>query len=206
MNKFLSCFLIIVNCLLLLDCQENPNEKQSDTPSLENKEEQNEKKSGGKNMNEIDIFDFENIGKAPEANETHDLDEVIKIFFTEWIFDDSYEPIAINIESNEIYKNPSLSLHSFSSYDEIIQISQAEEVLEILERYEVQTWERDYTFEDPNSYEDGYSWRLWLQFEDGSVEKHSGKGTDVEKLTPERYRDFVNELEEFTKEKLKESE
>src|SRR5690625_4169511 len=206
MNKFLSCFLIIVNCLLLLGCQENPNEKQSDTPSLENKEEQNEKKSGGKNMNEIDIFDFENIGKAPEANETHDLDEVIKIFFTEWIFDDSYEPIAINIESNEIYKNPSLSLHSFSSCDEIIQISQAEEVLEILERYEVQTWERDYTFEDPNSYEDGYSWRLWLQFEDGSVEKHSGKGTDVEKLTPERYRDFVNELEEFTKEKLKESE
>jgi len=94
MNKFLSCFLIIVNCIL--GCQGVSNEKHDDTPILENKEDHDKKKD----MNEINIFNFENIGKAPEANETHDINEVIKIFFTEWTFDDSYEPIAINIESN----------------------------------------------------------------------------------------------------------
>ena len=75
-------------------------------------------------------------------------------------------------------------------------------MFEILEKYEVQSWKRDYTFEDPETYQDGYSWSLWLQFADGTVEKHSGEGTDAEKLTPDNFQEFAKELRSFVEEKL----
>src|SRR5690625_1645094 len=201
MKGLLSYFSIFIICFLLLGCQTSTNQDRDETTITENNNEGEDN-----NMNEVDIFQFENIDKAPEATEKPPVNEVIKIFFSEWTFDAPYEPIAINIESNEVYVNPSLSLHRISTYDDTVSISDAEEILEILERHEVQSWERDYTFEDPDSYQDGYSWRLWLQFEDGTVEKHSGEGTDVEKLTPNNFREFVNELESFVEEKLQDEE
>jgi hypothetical protein len=61
----------------------------------------------------------------------------------------------------------------------------------------VPSWKRDYTFEDPNSYQDGYSWSLWLQYEDGAVSKHFGEGTSVAEITPENFESFVAELRSF---------
>lgn len=69
-------------------------------------------------------------------------------------------------------------------------------------KHGVQDWNSDYTFEDAESYEDGYSWRLWLQFEDGTVEKHFGKGTSKEKLTPEKFESFAEELYQFQENKV----
>lgn len=50
---------------------------------------------------------------------------------------------------------------------------------------------------------DGYSWRLRLQFKDGTVEKHSGEGTNVEKLILENFRDFAKGLRSFVEDRLK---
>ncbi|UTR15529.1 hypothetical protein MM221_02770 [Salipaludibacillus sp. LMS25] len=189
MNKKVSYFLLIVSCLVIPGCEE------TNEPKIF------EKFDEGK-LSQVDIFDFENLGKAPEATEKQPINKVIKVFFDEWSFDAPYEPIAINIKSNEIYVNPSLSLHSFSSYEETIHISEAETVLDILEKYNVQEWERNYTFEDPDTYEDGYSWSLLLQFEDGTVEKHSGTGTDSDDITPDNFDDFAKELNDFVNERL----
>lgn len=155
---------------------------------------------------EIDeaIFEFENIVRAPEATKKHAINDVIKIYFSEWTFDDPYEPIAIDIKNNEIYVNPSINIREFRA-DDSFQISDANKILEILEKYDVQSWEKDYTFEDPDTYQDGYSWSLWLQFEDGTVEKHSGEGTDVEKLTPKNFREFARELTKFVEVELEEN-
>jgi len=73
---------------------------------------------------------------------------------------------------------------------------------EILKKYDVQDWKDDYTTENPDTYEDGYGWQLWLQYEDGTVEKHGGTGTTVEKVTPENFQDFKTELSTFMDEKI----
>ncbi|MCR6111559.1 hypothetical protein HXA35_14515 [Bacillus sp. A301a_S52] len=200
MKKLQICVFIFTTCLFLFACEQQINKDESDKPL--NKNEQKNVEGEESSMNEIDIFDFENLGKAPEATEKQPINKVIKVFFDEWSFDAPYEPIAINIKSNEIYVNPSLSLHSFSSYDETIHISEAETVLDILEKYNVQEWERNYTFEDPDTYEDGYSWSLWLQFENGTVEKHSGTGTGSVDITPDNFDDFAKELNDFVNEQL----
>lgn len=189
---------------VLLGCQDSSGEVNDKKNKLENNvnnEEMNESEEN--NVSDVNIYDFENIGKAPEAKEPHEVNNVIKVFFSESTFDDSVEPIAINLQDNEIYQNPSLSLHSISSYDESIELNDVEEVLDILKAYDVQNWKKDYTFEDPDTYEDGFIWRLWLQYEDGTVEKHKGKGTDRTKITPDNFDGFIKELNSFANKHLK---
>ena len=183
--------LVAMICFVLLGCQDLSDEA-NDEKNSSNKDGNVEKKEN--NMNDVDVYDFENIGKAPETTESQDVKNTIKVFFSESTFDDSDEPIALNLKDSEIYINPSLSLHGFSSYDESMELNNAEEVLDILRSYDVQSWKKDYTFEDSDTYEDGYIWRLWLQYEDGTVEKHKGKGTDRDKITPDNFDDFVKDL------------
>ncbi|SDZ53196.1 hypothetical protein SAMN05421736_11612 [Evansella caseinilytica] len=156
-------------------------------------------------MAQIDIFDFKHIKKAPEATEKQPISKVIKVFFDEWTFDDPYEAIAIDIENNEIYVNPIISARGLRAQDGIVQISNTEKIIDILNKHNVQEWKRNYTFEDPETYQDGYSWSLLLQFEDGTVEKHWGDGTNKKKLTPDNFDDFAKELNEFVKERLEDN-
>src|SRR5699024_8239972 len=183
--------LVAMICFVLLGCQDLSDEA-NDEKNSSNKDGNVEKKEN--NMNDVDVYDFENIGKAPETTESQDVKNTIKVFFSESTFDDSDEPIALNLKDSEIYINPSISLQGFSSYDEYMEINNGEEVLDILRSYDVQSWKKDYTFEDSDTYEDGYIWRLWLQYEDGTVEKHKGKGTDRDKITPSIFDDFVKDL------------
>src|SRR5699024_6573910 len=183
--------LVAMICFVLLGCQDlsdeaNDEKNSSDKDGIVEKNENN--------MNDVDVYDFENIGKAPEITGSQDVKNTIKVFFSESTFDDPDEPIALNLKDSEIYINPSLSLHGFSSYDKTMELNNAEEVLDILKAYDVQSWKKDYTFENSDTYEDGYIWRLWLQYEDGTVEKHKGKGTDRDKITPDNFDDFVKDL------------
>ncbi|MEH7180116.1 hypothetical protein [Neobacillus vireti] len=86
--------------------------------------------------------------------------------------------------------------------DGTVKINDAENVINILKKHNVQEWKRDYSFEDPASFQDGYSWNLWLQFEDGTVEKHVGQGKDIVDITPKNFDDFATELNGFVKERL----
>ena len=192
MKKVLCYLFIFILCLFLLSC-EQPSSKNK-TTGLEN------------NMNKKDIFDFKHIDSAPKATEKHPINEVIKVFLDEWSIDVPYKAVAIDIKKNEVYINPSISIRGLSAGNGIVQISNAEKVLEVLKKYEVQNWKTDYTFENPETYEDGYSWKILLQFEDGTVEKHSGKGTDKERLTPDNFESFFTEINEFIEERLEEND
>ncbi len=55
---------------------------------------------------------------------------------------------------------------------------------------------------DPTTTDDGVGWSLYLQFEDGTVEKHKGSGTAMKSITPENFDDFFNELSDFVDERL----
>lgn len=133
------------------------------------------------------------------------MDKVIKIHFSEWTIDERPYSTAIDIENNEVYVDPIMSRRGLRAH-KIVKIENASEVIDLLKIYDVQSWRNNYTFEDPRSYEDGYSWGLWLQFEDGMEENYAGEGTDIEKITPKNLRAFVKELTEFVEVKLRQSE
>ncbi|MBO1001793.1 hypothetical protein [Pseudogracilibacillus auburnensis] len=208
MKKLISYFSIFTFCLYLLGCQTSSNQNKDETINQEDikEEEQISDESEGNNVTQKDIFEFKHIDKAPEATEDHSIDEVIKVFFDEWSIDVPYEAVAIDIQNNEIYVDPIISGRGLRAQGGIVEVSEVNQVRGILGKYKVQEWKTDYTFEDPDTYVDGYSWKLWLQFDDGTVEKHSGEGTEVEKLTPENFREFAKELRGFVEEKLKEIE
>ncbi len=175
-------FLILGVCLLLVGCE------QASDPEGE-----------GNVMN----TDIKHINNAPKATEMHPIDKVVNVFFSEWTMDVPPITVAVDIENNEVYKEPSMGRRGLRAQGGIVSIRNAEEVVAILEKYDVQDWKTDYTFEDPTSYEDGYSWKLWLQFADGTVEKHAGEGTDKGKLTPDHFDEFVGELQGFVEGELK---
>ena len=114
------------------------------------------------------------------------------------------DTIAIDVTNNEIYVDPSWTTLGVDTFDEPVPVNDVQNVLEILEEYNVQDWKKDYTVENPEDYEDGFSWRLWLQFEDGTVEKHGGSGTE-DGITPENFDGFFTELNEFVAGKLEEN-
>lgn len=114
------------------------------------------------------------------------------------------DTIAIDVTNNEIYVDPSWTTLGVDTFDEPVPVNDVQNVLEILEEYNVQDWKKDYTVENPEDYEDGFSWRLWLQFEDGTVEKHGGSGTE-DGITPENFDGFFTELNEFVSGKLEEN-
>ena len=199
MKKIL-CFLFIFTlCLTVIGCQESVKKNADDAANQKNKYEVNE----GKNMNGIDIYDFEFIQKAPEAEKKHPLNEVIKVYFSEWNISKSNK-IAIDIANNQIYKDPRMSSLGVDSIYEPINVSDTINVLKILEEHAVQNWDPDFSFEKPGSYKDGYSWKLWLQFEDGTVEKHSGAGTRKKEITPKNFNEFAADLNRFVNDRLEE--
>lgn len=156
-------------------------------------------------MEQVDIFDFKNIDKAPETTKPHDIQEVIKVFFDESSIDEPYQAVAIDIKNNTIYVDPIMNIDGFEARGGSVQISDAEKVIDILTKYEVQSWKSDYTLQDSTTYEDGFSWKLWLQYEDGTVEKHRGQGTGSE-ILPNNFDDFAAELYQFVEERLQKVE
>jgi len=153
-------------------------------------------------MSKIDIYDFAFIKRAPETTEKQDLTDVIKIYFIE--NDSSLNSgYAIDIEENEAYVDPMIGSRGVrTGVDDPVHINNASDLIDTLEKYHVQDWETDYTVENSSDYEDGGSWQLWIQYTDGSVEKHGGSGTSYQKMTPENYSDFKKEFKASVEERI----
>ena len=150
-------------------------------------------------MDDIDIYDFYYINKAPRAVEKHSLDNLIKIYF-------SAKNIAVDIEEHEIYMDALYSRNGIDTFEDTIELNDKEGLINILEKYDIQKWKDDYTTEDPDSYEDGYGWLLLLQFEDGTVEKYRGTGPLKDEVIPDNFDAFGNELEDFINEQIDKNE
>src|SRR5690625_1027421 len=150
-------------------------------------------------MSNIDIYDFYFINKAPKATVQHNLDEIIKFTFST----NSPIPtrIAIDIKNKEFYINPNHLTNGVDTLDGTIYFDDKRTLLNILEKYKIQDWKKDYTTEDPNTYQDGAGWYLLLQFEDGTTEAHGGQGT-TDKIFPKEFEAFVEEIDQLAKEIL----
>lgn len=178
MKKTFHYVLAIFTCLLFVGCVQTSNEDDGERAT----------------MNADEVFDFKFINRAPKTTEEKPISDVIKIFFHETSFDEPYEAVAIDLENGEVYGNPSLSIRGVTG-DVVVDSDHVDDVYDILKKYDVSTWETEYIVGDPDEYEDGYSWRLMMQFKDGTVKTY--KGND-EEIKPDNFDEFSRKLHEFS--------
>lgn len=162
----------------------------------------NEHKKEISTMTEEELYDIYYIKEAPKAIKNHDLSEVIKLVLTK-NEDLTDETIAIDVEKNGIYIDPSIQLIGVRALKGMKEIDDIQKVIDILEKYHVQGWKEDYsTKEAPSSTDAGVGWSMYIQFENGSVKHHMGSGTSMESVTPEGFAEFFNELETFVNDQI----
>lgn len=145
-----------------------------------------------------DIFDFAFVNGAPETEESHEVNDIIKMYATTWSIDELHHPIAIDIKNHEIYIEPEVKLFGVEFEIGRKKVDDIEIVLELFDKYEVLSWQNYYSnVKDHHSYEDGSSWKLLVQYEDGTIETFRGSGTRFSDIIPENYTDFMNELADY---------
>ncbi len=196
-HTFLFVLTIFV-CVLLSGCGQSIDEDETGEESIIPEENQKDDEGKEEEMNEEKLFDFKFINRAPKTTEDKPMDDVIKIFFHETSFDDPYEAVAIDLENKEVYAEPSLSIRGVKG-DLIVDSGRTDDVYDILEKYHVSTWETEYIVGDPDDYEDGYSWRLMLQFKDGTVKTYKGNEEDEK---PDNFDEFSRDLHGFSEREL----
>lgn len=185
MKKYLWLIMIVLLIFSLMGCSEN----------IEEKREQEEMK----------IYGFSELYKAPKARDDQTLDNVIKI-----VFIDSYElehksSIAINVGEKGLFFHPVINSGiEYSELDYKLTESDISELVKILDKYQVMEWSELYG--DRKVYGDGWPnfWYLKLQFSDGTVKSAKGYYDGGDEF-PENLRPFVKELEEFVASKEEEA-
>lgn len=183
--KFFRLFIIGISfCFFLVSCK-GTNEPTEKIP----------KKTDEK------LYDIYYLKEAPKASGNHELSKVIKIVVVK--HEDSQEQtIAIDVGNSSIFFDPSNSSLGIRASNGKKEITDVNEAVHLLEKYNVQDWKEDYTIEDPKSYTDGVSWNVWIQYTDGSVQRFGGSGSGLEKITPEGFENFFHELNAFVEERL----
>lgn len=194
--------IITVACILLASCQADDTvDSYIDVEATEKMLEKEKEEAQYPNVGDADIFDFAYIKGAPEADGNYDVDDIIKMYASTGSFDDPQPPIAIDIENNEIYVEPDIGRYGVDLEKKRKQVDDTDKVLELFERYDVLDWQNYYSdVKDYHSYEDGSSWSLVVQYEDGTIEEFRGEGTT--NITPDNYSDFMNELKDYVAEHL----
>src|SRR5690625_3584638 len=147
------------------------------------------------------MFDIDYIKRETKAEDYYDVDDIIKMYASKGSFDDPKPPIAIDIENNEIYVEPNIGRYGVDREKERKQVNDTDRDLELFERYDVLEWQNYYSdVKDYHSYEDGGSWSLVGQYEDGTIEEFRGEGTTD--ITPDNYSDLKSDLKRYVAEHI----
>lgn len=197
--KRLNILAFIVVALLLAGCQSEDTVASyinvAATEKLLNKKNED---SELPNTGDIDIFDFAYINQAPRTEESHEVADIIKMYATTWSIDEHHYPIAIDIQNKEIYVESSVRRYGIEFETDRIKADDMDQVLQLFETYDVLNWQNYYSdVKDYHSYEDGASWSLTVQYDDGTIEKFRGEGMSFSDIVPDNYPDFMKELETY---------
>lgn len=87
---------------------------------------------GESTLKEENLYDIYFLFKAPKAREKHDLSEIIKIVFS-YSDGSTGNTIALNVEEDGIYINPSVQSIGVRATKGIQKIDDMEKVIEIFE-------------------------------------------------------------------------
>lgn len=178
------CIFIIGICLLMIGCQSSIDEDVREPEKLEDVS-----------------YDFYTFLNSPASTETQDLSHVIKVVVTKNEHSQD-ETLAFDVENEEIVIDPWMSSKGIHSEGETQAVDDVEEVLHILDTYNVAEWEEDYTTEDSDAYTDGVGWNVWLQYEDGTIQSYKGSGSGLEHITPEGFDAFFQELRDYVDDRV----
>ncbi|MFI3201052.1 MAG: hypothetical protein R3Y54_05935 [Eubacteriales bacterium] len=151
---------------------------------------------------EMKIYEFFELEKAPRATGEQVVEDIIKIKLQDldgmWMKTN----IAINIGEKGLFLNPSVSPSSIDidRFDRRLTEEGITQLLNILREHDVINWSDLYGVEE-SAYDGDYyigieRWTLALQFRDGSVKWISGNYNGEEDF-PEDLEIFISKLEDF---------
>ncbi|MBL1226646.1 hypothetical protein [Enterococcus sp. BWR-S5] len=191
-------YLCLILCLFLLNgcsVKNSPTEESKETGSTESDLMKNEQSIPP-------VSDFYELGSLPKAKKEQSLDNIVKIYFAERNNLENKNKIAIDLGNKGLYLEPEFEIIGHDSLDYELSNEEIEEIKEILSRNKVDTWEVEYTEEyDKEVGEAAYNWLLRVQYTNGEIYNKQGKGNDKQKIEPENYQAFVNELTSFVEER-----
>ncbi len=191
-------YLFLLLCVFLLNAcsvKQEPTKNSNETRSTESDLMKNEQSIPP-------VSDFYELGSLPKAKKEQSLDNIVKIYFAERHNLENKNKIAIDLGNKGLYLEPEFEIIGHDSLDYELSNEEIEEIKEILSRNKVDTWEVEYTEEyDKEVGEAAYNWLLRVQYSNGEIYNKQGKGNDKQKIEPENYQTFVNELTSFVEEK-----
>ncbi len=187
MKKGMVYIIVILLSILFIGCKNSNNNTINNTSTNEKIECQD--------------TGFGGMPNAEKTIETQPLNQMKKIYcnFVEGNATKFGEIIGMDIEKKELYIN-----YYYTQLDDAeptykLSDNEIEEFLNIIETYKVQEWEQEYIlkeYADSNNY---YSWAVYMQNEDNTVEKHRGEANTSysEKVKPPNYDEFRAAMIEF---------
>lgn len=155
-----------------------------------NKEEINEYMES---LDEEILYDIAYIRKAPKSSKRHDLSDAIKIAYIEKNKSEE-QIVGIEMDKSAILIEPWLGETGILSTNKKEEVANLEKVIDLLEKHNIQDWP---TNNDSFSFDDPYSWGIWVQFKDGTIEIYRDSGSLKNQITPDGLSTFSKDLEKF---------
>ena len=162
-----------------------------------------EKEEENINMSEKTICGFEDLLKEPKSDKKQDVENIIKIMFFEWYDGQNHNEVAIDIGNKTLYTEPQINFIDIDEPDYSMSNDDVKTLFNIINKNNILNWESNYI--ENGEYEDGYSWGLFIQYQDGNVNSFIGKGQTKENVVPENFDAFVNEITDFSQSKAKDA-
>ncbi len=199
MKKVMICIYIIMLSMALIGCEGNG------SSSIDDAYESTEDNVFEYNVEDIQFEWLPEMEYTTERKLINDMKKFVCYFAGEsW-----GEPeimIGVNIETKKMYVNKGMGGMDGSDSTCNLDDENIEELLNIIEKYKIQDWEYKYILEDCEDIDDGYyAWDIYMQYGDGSIEKHCGEANSFRKseVQPSNYIEFRTAMVEFTDKFLK---
>jgi len=177
--------IIFVTCIIFCSCT---------------KKNVEESIGGNMSMVNVELCGFSELREAERTTAAHALEDITKIMFYEYAYQRQFNEVAIDIHNRRLYTYPVISSTlDRRTPDYEMSIEEIEEVLTILEKYNILNWNETYFDESLTEEEEweAYTWVLFIQYSDGTVQRFAGMGSySVSK--PENFDAFVEEMINFT--------
>lgn len=152
---------------------------------------------GDEKVVETPIKDFSRIDKLAQSANQQDTDRIVKILFYESNNMQYKNTIAIDIGNQAMYLNPKISTVGLVDADIKMTENDVKKIMDILKKYDIQSWKENYSDKKNTNVEDGYGWVLYLEYSDRTIEKHSGFGISRADVIPRNFDTFIEEITNF---------
>jgi hypothetical protein len=191
--------ICIIFCIVLTACESIKKEGEGSGMS-------NGKESEKSGMSDTRADGFQELSELPKSTRQQSPDSVIKIMFYESQNMQQKNVTALDLGNKKMYLHPKVQTVGIAEPDGTLSEDDIAEIIAILEENNVQEWKDSYQDAAENaSYEDGYSWTLILEYEDRTVEWHTGSGPSKQDVVPDEFDQFTADLIAFQARKAEEA-